>query len=148
MTFAVALALVIPLLHQPVLFRLSDYGIIYYDETPTTTSIQHATTMSNAAYEGHGLAAALAAAGSKDEVAAIKNEKVRLVSRAFVAVGCVLMTALRILIPLFVLRFRFGVDLWRELGWGRRYLRMVPETNLRRAQTQETGRRRWWNRAR
>lgn len=147
MTFAVALALSIPLLHQPLLFRLSDYGIIYYDDTATASRIQYATTISNAAYEGHGLAAALAA-GRADEVAATTDEKVKLVSRAFVAVGCVLMTALRILIPLFVLRFRFGVDMWRELGWGRRYLSMAPETSLRRAQTHEIGRRRWWNRAR
>ena len=144
MTFAVALALSIPFL-----FRLSDYGIIYYDETTTTTSIQYATTISNAAYEGHGLAAAVAAAGSEDEAATTMEEKVKLVSRAFVAVGCVLMTALRILIPLIVLRFRFGVDFWRELGWGRGYLSMAPEESLRRAQRQRTwSRRLWWTRTR
>ena len=56
-----------------------------------------------------------------------RNEKVWYVSRAFMLIGSVLFTGLRIVIPIVVLRFRFGVDEITEVRWERRrHLRMRP----------------------
>lgn len=128
-----ATVLSIPLLHEPILFRLEHYGIIYSSTPPTSIENEQTKWLDWLGFglDSHRLAtvsvgwfglSTTAAAKEKEE--ARREQQIQYVSRAFVLVGCVLMSGLRILIPLLVLRFRFGIDFWEELGWRRRFLRM------------------------